>query len=167
LNVELQKKAALNANGVCIEKPCGGGFNIDVADVEINISKTHVENVEIKHPEGDFQCFVGTKLIGCNNTLPGIVNGAFLRVTGVDLSDKSPPLITLLDEDSGEHIHNVTPAQVARHCKLRHALTLTSCQGRSLVGTIAIHDSNKRHFTSTHLYVGLSRAVNGKNIWIA
>ena len=108
-----------------------------------------------------FECFVGTKLIGCNGALPGIVNGAFLLVTAIVGNT-----IRLRDEDTAEQLE-CTPAQLARHTRLRWALTLCAVQGRSLSGTIAIHDTRSRHFDAPYLYVGLSRATNGANVHIA
>ena len=93
--------------------------------------------------EVSFDCFVGTKLIGCNSALKGIVNGAFLLVTAIE-DDK----ITVRDEDMGEEAY-YTPAQLADHTRLRWALTLCSVQGRSLQGTVAIHDTHTVT-TSTH-----------------
>jgi len=145
-----------------------GDWNICLSNVKrrrINLetqkkaAEGQPETVRIEHPEGAFDCFVGTKLVGCTNSYPGIVNGAFLSVLALS------PQITLVDEEMNHEIR-LTPQQLARHCKLRHALTLTSCQGRTLRGTIALHDSSSRHFSLTHLYVGLSRATNGKNVWI-
>jgi hypothetical protein len=95
--------------------------------------------------DGDvpFQCFVGTKLIGCNSTLRGIVNGAFLSVMAI-AGDK----IRVRDEDTDVELE-CTPVQLAKHTRLRWALTLCSVQGRSLKGTIAIHDTASVHFTRT------------------
>lgn len=110
--------------------------------------------------EVPFQCFVGTKLIGCNSTLRGIVNGAFLEVIAVQ-GDK----IRLRDEDNPKaEEFEVSPAQLAKHTRLRWALTLCSVQGRSLTGTIGIHDWKSQHFDHTHLYVALSRATCGQNV---
>ena len=111
--------------------------------------------------ETPFWCFAGTRLIGCNCTLRGIVNGAFLLVTRV-----SPEAVWLQDEDtSGEELE-VSAAQVAKQTRLRWALTLTSVQGRSLPGTVGIHDTSSRHFTAAHLYVALSKATHGANVTI-
>jgi hypothetical protein len=118
--------------------------------------------VRISGGEVTFDCFVGTKLIGCNNTLKGIVNGAFLTVTSVQASK-----ISLRDEDvPGSTEITVTPTQLAKHTRLRWALTLCSVQGRSLPGTVGIHDTTSQHFDSAHLYVALSRATDGRNVHI-
>ena len=50
----------------------------------------------------------------------------------------------------------VSLLNLAKHAKLPHALTMTSVQGRSLSGTITIHDAANTHFEPTHMYVGLS-----------
>jgi hypothetical protein len=110
--------------------------------------------------EVPFQCFVGTKLIGCNSTLRGIVNGAFLIVTAI-----AGEKIRVRDEDTDVEA-DYTPTQLAKHTRLRWALTLCSVQGRSLKGTIGIHDTNSVHFDKTHLYVALSRATDGSSVHI-
>jgi len=113
--------------------------------------------------EVPFDCFEGTRLVGCNSTFPGIVNGAFLQVTAVRAGR-----ISLKDEDVPAAPElTVTPAQLAKHTRLRWALTLCSVQGRSLPGTVAIHDVRSQHFDRTHLYVALSRATNGGNVHVA
>ena len=109
--------------------------------------------------EVPFQCFVGTKLIGCNSALQGIVNGAFLIVAAIHDGK-----ITVLDEDIGQRA-DFTAAQLAKHTRLRWALTLCSVQGRSLPGSIAVH-THSRHFDMRHFYVALSRATDGANVHI-
>jgi hypothetical protein len=110
--------------------------------------------------EVPFECFVGTKLIGCNSTLKGIVNGAFLIVTAL-----AGEKIRVQDEDTDVEAE-YSPVQLAKHTRLRWALTLCSVQGRSLKGTIAIHDTGSVHFDKTHLYVALSRATDGSSVHI-
>ena len=58
----------------------------------------------------------------------------------------------------------MTPEQLGRHTRLRWALTIYGSQGRSLPGTIAVHDSHHPFFSLTHLYVALSRATDGANV---
>ncbi len=88
------------------------------------------------------------------------MNGAFLLVTRV-----SPDAVWLQDEDTGEELE-VSAAQMAKHTRLRWALTLASVQGRSLPGTIGIHCTSSMHFSAAHLYVVLSRATDGANVTI-
>ena len=118
------------------------------------------KKVRVDGGEVVFDCFVGTKLIGCNSALRGIVNGAFLLATAVE--DEK---IRARDEDTEEEA-DYAPATLAKHTRLLWALTLCSVQGRSLPGTIAIHDTRSRHFDTTHLYVALSRATDGANVHI-
>jgi hypothetical protein len=75
--------------------------------------------VRINGGQVPFDCFPGNKLIGCNTTFKGVVNGAFLRVTAVE-----DGLIAVQDEDTEEVVH-MTPDQVGRHCRLRWALMCT------------------------------------------
>ena len=128
--------------------------------MQANAARRHTGTKVPIDGEVSFDCFVGTKLIGCNGALQGIVNGAFLHVTAIE-GDK----IRLRDEDTAEEA-DYTPVQVARHTRLRWALTLCSVQGRSLAGTIALHDTQSRHFDARHLYVALSRATDGANVSI-
>ena len=107
-----------------------------------------------------YHCFVGTCLVGSNNTYAKIVNGAFLVVT--ELRGET---VCLLDEDTDESFE-VTISQLAAHTRLHWALTLCSVQGRSLTGTVGIHDANSSHFSNTHLYVALSRATDGANVFL-
>ena len=104
--------------------------------------------------------FPGTCLVGCNNSHPEIPNGAFLDV--VELTDNG---VILRDVDTNEQF-TVTNKALEAHTRLRHALTLCSVQGRSLSGTVAIHDVHSRHVSVTHLYVALSRARDGDDVWI-
>ena len=110
--------------------------------------------------ELEYTCFAGTRLVGCNSKHPQIVNGAFLLVLAVSAEGA-----VLRDEDTGKEFQ-VTRDALAKHTRLRWALTLCSVQGRSLAGTIAIHDVQSRHFGPTHLYVALSRARDGGGVWL-
>ena len=110
--------------------------------------------------EVDYVCFAGACLVACNNSHPKISNGAFLDV--VELTDGG---VLLRDLDTDEQL-TVTNKALAAHTRLRHALTLCSVQGRSLSGTVAIHDVHSRHFSVTHLYVALSKARHGDDVWI-
>ncbi len=56
--------------------------------------------------------------------------------------------VRLQDEDTKEEF-DVSVEQIAKHTRLRRALTLCSVQGGSLDGTIAIHDVDSTHFSDT------------------
>ena len=90
------------------------------------------------------------------------MNGAFLLVSGVGQDGA----VRLRDEDTLEEFE-ASVEQIAKHTRLRWALTLCTVQGKSLPGTIAIHDVESTHFSVTHLYVALSRATDGANVSIA
>ena len=90
------------------------------------------------------------------------MNGAFLLVSEIGREGS----VRLQDEDTKEEFET-SVEQIARHTKLRWALTICSVQGKSLPGTIAIHDVESVHFNDTHLYVALSRATDGANVSIA
>jgi len=112
--------------------------------------------------ETPYHCFVGTKQVGCSTTLKPIINGGFYVVTRV-----SQESVTLKDEDIPEiGEFEVTIHQLVKHAKLRHAPTLYSVKGRSLTGTITIRDVTSTHFKSEYLYVGLSRATQGRDVSI-
>ena len=107
-----------------------------------------------------YHLFVRIRLIS-SNTTGKFVNGAFLLVCGITSEG-----ISLQDEDTKE-CFEASGEQIAKHTKLRWALTLCAVQGKSLDGTIAIHDTGSVHFNVKHLYVALSRATDGANVSIA
>ena len=115
--------------------------------------------IEGEGVEVPYHLFAGTRLIG-SNTVGKFVNGAFRVVM-----ELGPGTARLKDEDTLEEFE-VTHEQLAKHTRLRWALTLCSVQGRSLRGTVAIHDTDSRYFTAVHLYVALSRAVDGGDVSI-
>ena len=94
------------------------------------------------------------------HTLCPIVNGAFLEVVRLGPAKETA---ILRDEEIGGPEFEVTIRQLIKHTKLRHALTLTSVQGRTLSGTVTIHDCESPHFEPTHLYVGTSRATSSRD----
>ena len=103
--------------------------------------------------EVHYHLFVGTRLISANTV------GKF--VIGI-----TPEGISLQDEETKE-CFEASVEQIAKHTELRWALTLCAVQGKSLDGTIAIHDTGSVHFNIKHLYVALSRATDGANVSIA
>ena len=105
--------------------------------------------------EDPYDMFLGTKLIGANNEHRGITTGALLIVRRVD------HMVTLEDEETGEQV-KVKPEVLGRYTRLRHAITLASCQGRTLRGLVRLWDARSRHMTATHIYVAASRATSGE-----
>jgi tRNA uridine 5-carbamoylmethylation protein Kti12 len=104
-----------------------------------------------------FDLFVGTKLIGCNSEHKGIVNSALLMVEKI--TDNSA---TLRDEETGETVE-LTHKAVLKHTRLRWAITLAACQGRTLEGVVRLHDIGSKYFTTTNLYVAASRCIDSKD----
>ena len=112
----------------------------------------------MKNAEVCYEICVGTRLIGCNSTLKPILKCSFLEVTRLGADRKS---VVLRDEELPYLPEfEVSLLNFAKHTKLRHALTMTSVQGRSLSGTITTHDAANTHFEPTHMYVGLSRGTD-------
>ena len=60
----------------------------------------------------------------------------------------------------------LTAEQVARHTRLAWTLTYPAVQGRTFQGSVGIWDLDSRHFTTRHLYVGVSRATDGALVGI-
>ncbi len=104
--------------------------------------------------------------MGRNNDLSKVKTGAFLLVQQLVDEDGPNALVDLIDEFTNDRF-KLSLEQIAKHTPLRHAMTLYSTQGRSLPGTVAIHDWRNPHFTSTSLYVALSRARESDKVWMA
>ena len=116
--------------------------------------------IDVEGAEDAFHLFVGSRLIG-SNTTGKFINGAFSTVLALTSAGAK-----LRDDDTGEEFE-ASYEQIGKHFRLRWALTLFSVQGRSLPGSIAIWDTDSPHFTIAHLYVALSRAVDGGSVSIA
>ena len=59
-------------------------------------------------------------------------------------------------------LHNgvrLTAYQGIRTLRLASAITYAGCQGLTLPGVVRLCDTDSKHFTYKHLYVGASRAV--------
>ena len=54
-----------------------------------------------------------------------------------------------------------------RGLKLAYALTISSCQGMSLKGTVRILEGSHRRFGLKHLYVAASRACAARDLQVA
>ena len=52
----------------------------------------------------------------------------------------------------------LTFSQVVQMLRLAHAMTYASVQSRETGGSLCLHNTDRPHFSSKHLYVGLSRA---------
>ena len=97
-----------------------------------------------------FWLFPGLHIVGCS-TDNGIFNGQLYTVLGIE-NDKITLSIYGTDDEiilCMCHIKVIKPA---------HAITFYSCQGRTLRGRVRLYIQHPK-ITTTHLIVGLSRAV--------
>merc|ERR1711966_563804 len=121
------------------------------ADTHLVISHRHRRAISLQKQAADdpeYQCFVGTRLIGsCTNHK--FINGA--RYTVVQITQD----ILLRDELTGEQF-TATAEQVSRNSLLAWAMVYNKAQGTTLKGTVCLHDLDCRYMTLNHLFVGLS-----------
>ena len=120
------------------------------------MGKACIEIPAGEHPA--YPCFVGTRLVG-NSTNGKFVNGARYTVkeigTRIVLEDMTK--MTLLE---------TTPQLICKNCILAWALTYPKVQGTTETGTVMLHDLKSKHLKRCHLYVGLSRVTDGKNVYV-
>ena len=109
--------------------------------------------------EGPYTIAVGTPLIGSSSG-HGFVNGAFYEMAQLE----PPKVKDLLTEDLLE----CTAEVLSKHTCLAHAIVYNKAQGMTISDTkIILHDLTSPYFRRAHLYVGLSRVCDGKQIFIA
>ena len=114
-------------------------------------------------PAGDdptFPCFVSTKLVG-NGAAGRVVNGGRYTVTAIGTER-----ITLLDDTTGDAFE-ITLEDCSKSCLLAHAMVYNKVQGATESGSVMLWDVASKYFRVYHLYVGLSRVTDGRNVFIA
>ena len=119
------------------------------------------ECVEV--PAGDdpaFPCFVGTKLVGSSTTGKFVNSGRYVvtRIGGERACLKDE-----LTEDEFE----TSVEAIGKHCLLAWAMVYNKVQGCAESGTVLLHDMESKYLRRCHLYVGLSRATSGSNVFVA
>ena len=123
------------------------------------MSYAFVKPPEAPQPElneaQEYDIFEGTKLIGCNSEHAAIVNGALLTVTG--LTEQKAQLV----DDETQESFEIGLQALQRHTRLRHAITIAACQGRTLQGSVRLWDVESPYFRQVHLYVAASRCTHG------
>jgi hypothetical protein len=141
-----------------INKKCqeAAAKELDSSELMVRLVPEEAAQSEMNEAQ-EFDLFVGTKLIGCNSEHRGIVNNALLVVEG--LTETSA---TLRDEETDETIE-LTHKALLKHTRLRWAITIASCQGRTLHGVVRLHDIGSKNFTTTNLYVAASRCTHANN----
>ena len=108
-----------------------------------------------------FDIWPGTCLIGADNETKNIVNGALLEVLDIESNT-----LRILDIETKEEF-KLKLEQIAKHTKLRWAVTYPAVQGRTLDGTVRLWDLESKHFTLEALYIGVSRARHGSLVSIS
>ena len=83
-------------------------------------------------------------------------NGHMYQI--LSLGDDDTSKITVQAED--EVPITLRRGQFFRSFRLSYAVTYASCQGLTLTGLVALHDTGHIHFTRRMLYVAMSRATS-------
>jgi len=97
-------------------------------------------------------------LIGFSDCNKDIKNGCFYRVEEVDAYNV---MLFSLDEGAGKSYLSVSLKTMEEKLRLSHAMVYAAVQGRTFTGRVRLWDTGHRHFTKTHLLVGISRATSG------
>ena len=105
-----------------------------------------------------YQCCVGTKIIG-STTQGRIVNGGRYEVPSISENIRLKNILT-------EEEFTLTTAAIGQFTQLGWACVYQKVQGQTCEGTILLHDLNSCFASLTHLYVGLSRATSGANVFV-
>ena len=90
----------------------------------------------------------------------GIYNSQLLRV--VSWGSGKIELVCV----EGGQTHRVTLAFCQLNLRLAFFMTYASVQGRTVVGTLALHDTKHHHFSRRHLVMGLTRATAVDLVWL-
>ena len=96
-----------------------------------------------------------------SSTAGKFVNGGRYTVICI-----GPERIGLKDEMTGDEFET-TPDAISKHCLLAWAMVYNKVQGCTETGTVMLHDTSSPYFKKCHLYVGLSRATEGSNVFVA
>jgi hypothetical protein len=98
----------------------------------------------------------GIDLLGCmSGVRNGIRNNVLYTVTKIE-----DDTVTV----KGEEEIKLTFAQVQQLMRLSFSRTYASCQGTEFETALRLHDTNHRHFTMRHLFVGMSRCKDRKKL---
>ena len=150
---------ALQAKATCEYKAEGG---TEIKRIEIDEDEDESKKKRVSKNRGQsYDIWPGTRLIGSDNEHKSVVNGALLDVIEFDGEEAR-----VRDIETDEEF-NMTLAAIAKHTRLRWAVTYPACQGRTLQGTVKLWDCDSKHFTREALYIGVSRATDGSLVSIA
>ena len=95
---------------------------------------------------------VGDQLL-CTKTNGTLLNGAFVTV-----QDLREDTVVVRDDESKEEAR-VPFTRFAEHFLSARAVTYQIVQAKTLRGSVALHQTDHKNFTSRHLLVGLSRGT--------
>ncbi len=152
---------ALQAKATIAYRAAGGADVVRVEIEEEDEENSKAKKRATKNRAQSYDLWPGTRLIGSDNEHKHVVNGALLEVTALDGEEAQ-----VRDIETGEEF-TMTIAQIAKHTRLRWAVTYPAAQGRTLQGTVKLWDVESRHFTLEALYIGVSRATHGSLVSIA
>ena len=102
---------------------------------------------------------MGTRLVG-NCSTGKFINGGRYTVTRIENGRIQ------LQDDNTKDLFETTPEILSKTCILGWAMTYPKCQGITVDGVVFLHDLKSSNFQKTHLYVGMSRVTDGKNLFV-
>ncbi len=152
---------ALQAKATIAYRAAGGGDVVRVEIEEEDEENSKAKKRATKNRAQSYDLWPGTRLIGSDNEHKHVVNGALLEVTALDGEEAQ-----VRDIETGEEF-TMTITRIAKHTRLRWAVTYPAVQGRTLQGTVKLWDVESRHFALEDLYIGASRATHGSLVSIA
>ena len=103
---------------------------------------------------------VGDRLLA-TKTCGSLLNGAFVTVAEISRTHIA------VRDDLTEEVSVVPNARFPEHFLSAIAVSYQVCQAKTIRGTVALHQTDHKHFTSRHLRVGLSRATSIRDVCIA
>jgi hypothetical protein len=151
---------------LCISNKARMAINAEVNDfqaaryeAQTGLSAMVLEPPETSKLQQRIRLFPGLVLVG-NATEDGLKNGIFYSV--VSVGEKA----VLQVADSTETV-NVRLDRLTARLRPAAALTYFSSQGRTLRGTLRLHDTKSKHFSRRHLAVGVGRATSARLVQVA
>ena len=72
-----------------------------------------------------------------------------------------------LKDEATEEEFEVTIEALSKHTLLAHAMVYNKVQGATEQGSVMLHDTSSKYFRKSHLYVGLSRVIDGLLVHVA
>jgi hypothetical protein len=108
-----------------------------------------------------FHIFPGLRLVG-SKTEEGVKNGVFYTVLVPREQNK-----TVLQTSGAEETVRIHTNKLTAHVRPAAALTYFGSQGRTLDGTVKLHNTHSAFFTRRHLVVGVGRATGAHLVQVA